>query len=32
MHVDGKNPKDIYKTIVSRYSSLGEGTPTPEPK
>jgi hypothetical protein len=32
MYEGGKKPKEIYKWIVDRYSDLGKGTPTPEPK
>jgi hypothetical protein len=32
MHNDGKDPKEIYRLITTKYKDAGEPTPTPEPK
>jgi Protein of unknown function with PCYCGC motif len=32
MHLDGKNPKEIYHLITEKYKDMGDPTPTPEPK
>lgn len=32
MHLDGKNPKEIYQVITEKYKDMGDPTPTPEPK